>query len=242
MRIMWIVAVVFVAVTVRASQTLSPPPLPEMKGLVMALQGVYFPRVSALNDGPLSWSCFLAGRLQEAGYFPLLAQKGGEWWVVVQLQTPGGWSLVPVVVESNEETGRLMARVAMNLEGTGGQSYEESYTNWDALHPPPRNEPPHPVAVLDEAVEVGKLMRFLATFSQDPDGKIVLYLWDFGDGKHAEGPVVYHVFRRPGRFKVVLTVIDDKGASATVEQQIIVYRGLPPESLPSPGCKCGTKN
>lgn len=63
-----------------------------------------------------------------------------------------------------------------------------------------------------------------ASSSEDPDGSIVSFEWDFGDGSTGAGMLVEHVFvsnALPARFEVRLTVTDDHGAtsqsSASVE-------------------------
>jgi YVTN family beta-propeller protein len=60
-----------------------------------------------------------------------------------------------------------------------------------------------------------KRLTFHASGSTDPDGSIATYLWDFGDGRHAEGPAPTRVFRyrRPGTYQVSLLVKDDEGCS-----------------------------
>jgi len=45
-------------------------------------------------------------------------------------------------------------------------------------------------------------------------GRIVRYLWDFGDGHTASGFTVSHEYRRPGDYRVTLTVVDYKGRTA----------------------------
>ena len=47
--------------------------------------------------------------------------------------------------------------------------------------------------------------------SRDPDGRIVRYEWDFGDGTQDHGPMVTHHFKAPGTYRVCLTVWDDDG-------------------------------
>ena len=57
-------------------------------------------------------------------------------------------------------------------------------------------------------------MPFGATDSQDPDGSIVSYSWDFADGATAEGVSATHVYEDNGTFVVILTVTDDDGDMA----------------------------
>jgi PKD repeat protein len=47
--------------------------------------------------------------------------------------------------------------------------------------------------------------------SYDPDGDNLTYIWDFGDGSTARGAKVTHVYKKIGRYKVVLTVDDNSG-------------------------------
>lgn len=59
-------------------------------------------------------------------------------------------------------------------------------------------------------------VAFNGTNSEDPDGWITLYTWDFGDGSppfHA--PTARHTYERPGEFAATLTVTDTRGATAT---------------------------
>ncbi len=56
---------------------------------------------------------------------------------------------------------------------------------------------------------------FDATGSSDPDGTIVSYGWDFGDGATGTGATPNHVYLADGFYNVVLTVTDDDGTTAT---------------------------
>ena len=56
---------------------------------------------------------------------------------------------------------------------------------------------------------------FSAASSTDPDGSIVAYAWNFGDGTSGSGASVRHVYSAPGAYAAKLTVIDDKGGTAT---------------------------
>lgn len=78
-----------------------------------------------------------------------------------------------------------------------------------------QNRPP--VASFTESAEIvdtNVVIHFNASESYDPDGSIVSYYWDFGDGTNATGMIVNHTYPDNGNYTVKLTVTDDDGASA----------------------------
>jgi parallel beta-helix repeat protein len=75
------------------------------------------------------------------------------------------------------------------------------------LPPVAEAEPDH------QTVHVGDEAWFDGVFSYDPDGFIVSYYWDFGDGTGEEGIHVTHVYGYPGNYTATLTVVDDDGLS-----------------------------
>jgi len=56
---------------------------------------------------------------------------------------------------------------------------------------------------------------FNSTGSNDPDGSIASYGWNFGDGTTGAGASPTHVYQNAGNFTAVLTVTDNRGATAT---------------------------
>jgi len=56
----------------------------------------------------------------------------------------------------------------------------------------------------------------------DPDGEIVAYNWDFGDGNTAEGQQVTHAYNNKGIYTVKVTVTDDIGLTCSSDTIIIV--------------------
>ena len=63
-------------------------------------------------------------------------------------------------------------------------------------------------------------VQFDASSSSDPDGGIVSYQWNFGDGESDIGEAVEHTFQATGEYTVILTVEDNEGAAA--QAQIII--------------------
>jgi PKD repeat protein len=62
----------------------------------------------------------------------------------------------------------------------------------------------------------------LSGTGEDPDGSIVSYNWDFGDGLAASGPNTSHTFTAAGRFPVTLTISDIDGQRESVTKPIVV--------------------
>lgn len=56
----------------------------------------------------------------------------------------------------------------------------------------------------------------------DPDGSVIGYAWDFGDGQSGTGQVIDHVFVTPGVYVVTLSVTDNLGAVKRVTLLITV--------------------
>ena len=54
---------------------------------------------------------------------------------------------------------------------------------------------------------------FNASNSTDSDGSIVSYAWDFGDGSTSSSSTGTHTYATSGRYKIVLIVTDNSGAS-----------------------------
>jgi len=68
---------------------------------------------------------------------------------------------------------------------------------------------------------------FNASASYDPDGTIVSYDWDFGDGFMGSGVTTSHMYTIAGNYSVSLTVIDDDGAEANAVKNVMVIEEPP---------------
>jgi len=58
-------------------------------------------------------------------------------------------------------------------------------------------------------------VAFDGSGSDDPDGKVTGYAWDFGDGNTGTSQNPSHTYGRAGDFTVILTVTDDDSAMAS---------------------------
>jgi PKD repeat protein len=64
--------------------------------------------------------------------------------------------------------------------------------------------------------------------STDPDGKVVAWAWDFGDGTKSNQQNPTHVYQTAGTFEVRLIVTDDKGAQSSLTKKTVTV-GPPTE-------------
>ena len=62
--------------------------------------------------------------------------------------------------------------------------------------------------------------NFDASASDDSDGSITSYDWDFGDGHSGTGVSASHAYAQAGTYPVRLTVTDDSGGTATAQSDV----------------------
>lgn len=85
--------------------------------------------------------------------------------------------------------------------------------------PPTENQPP----VADFTFTTsGLTASFNASSSSDPDGSIVNYAWNFGDGTSGSGITTSRTYANGGTYTVTLTVTDNAGATNAVSKDVQV--------------------
>jgi PKD repeat protein len=84
------------------------------------------------------------------------------------------------------------------------------------------NHPPAAVISGPTSGLVGETLIFSGINSADRDGRIVRYVWDFGDRTTGSGVDVTHVYNVVGSYQVTLTVTDDGGLSDSATQIVQV--------------------
>lgn len=92
---------------------------------------------------------------------------------------------------------------------------------------PIENIPPAAEAGLNITAKPNSSVSFNGSASYDPDGTIISYIWDFGDGTIGSGPVSNHVYTYESVFIVHLTVTDDCNVTGTDSCVVIVVNQLP---------------
>jgi len=87
------------------------------------------------------------------------------------------------------------------------------------------DRPPSAVLqLLTRHPRAGPAVRFSGRRSRDLDGRVIAYRWSFGDRGSSRSSAPIHVFRRPGRYRVSLTVIDNSHRRTTTRRILTVGR------------------
>jgi len=78
-------------------------------------------------------------------------------------------------------------------------------------------------------VDLGSSIQFDASDSEDEDGSIKSYSWDFGDGSTGTNSMEIHKYMVPGDYIVSLSVTDNKGAVGNNDRKLTYITVLHPE-------------
>jgi PKD repeat protein len=84
------------------------------------------------------------------------------------------------------------------------------------------NQPPQVSIAATPVNGVAPLNVAFTSNATDPDGSIVSYNWNFGDGQTANTPAPSHLYQSAGNFTAQLTVTDNGGATAAKSISISV--------------------
>ena len=87
----------------------------------------------------------------------------------------------------------------------------------------PGNQPPVASFTYSPSMpDVNEAVNFDASSSYDPDGTIVKYIWDFGDGTGSVDVTTAHVYKEMKNYNVTLTVTDNNGATGSTQQNLVL--------------------
>jgi photosystem II stability/assembly factor-like uncharacterized protein len=140
----------------------------------------------------------------DAAYY---SATGGQSWSVMNINSEGFGSFTAIVAVQGGDAWTV-----------GFQGYIEHFTG---PPPPPVNQPP--VASF-EFVATGLTVDFMDT-STDPDGFIVSWEWNFGNGSGSTLQNPTHTYDIANTYIVTLTVTDDDGDTGIAGQFIVVQPG-----------------
>ncbi len=95
------------------------------------------------------------------------------------------------------------------------------------------NQPPVANANGPYSAKINEAIQLSSANSNDPDGTITAYAWDFGDGNSSTQANPSHSYAKAGSYSITLTVVDDKGAqasSSTTASISEIGSNLPPQA------------
>jgi PKD repeat protein len=148
------------------------------------------------------------------------------------LYQPTSWEYVQFLYLANPGTGHLANAGRDYLEAWLATGMAEPHlmasATWTSSGPAPG---PNQSPIASFIVGCTDLdCSFDASGSDDPDGSIAAYAWDFGDGATGSGVTASYSYAVAGTYTVTLTVTDDRGASASTAQDVTV--SAPPVNQP----------
>ncbi|MGI9331312.1 MAG: CapA family protein, partial [Gammaproteobacteria bacterium] len=135
--------------------------------------------------------------------------------------------LTSVTIDITSLSGNLNQSVTRDPDLTGSYAEHEATgiglgfspgTDNSGQRGTPANQAP--IALIVATPEVGTApltVNLDGGDSSDPDGTLVDWEWDLGDGSSNSGEVIDHAYSTPGIYTVTLTVTDHEGVTATTE-------------------------
>jgi hypothetical protein len=182
-------------------------------------------RWEAVRDGGLNTDEIPAAVLVGTDGTTVVTGRGGP-------NLPGGF--IPGVAAGYATNGTLLWEAFSRLEtvwetflpsgdvcATGG--YDAMITCWQVPAAVVTNRPPTAVASATPSTGAAPLsVAFRSAGSNDPDGSIVSYSWDFGDGASSTASDPSHTYTSAGTRTATLTVTDDGGATGSASVTVTV--------------------
>jgi PKD repeat protein len=151
------------------------------------------------------------GNLIEYTWYLGNGLKDSGMYVLFMYSESGTFNVSLIVIDDDGETGNAITTITVL----------------------PNTAPQATISMGSTSFNIGENAFFNASGSSDSDGRIVEYTWDFGDGTKDSGLFTNHIYLTAGDYTVILTVIDDDGASDVDSADItILDPGGPPDNDP----------
>lgn len=135
----------------------------------------------------------------------------------------------PVVEHSYAETGDYQIRLQLTDNHQPEPGRSEARINLTVEF----EQNKAPVAVLGPDIEAvtGEKVLFDASASSDPDGTILTYDWDFGDGNRSTGIAPSHIYQFPGEYTVSVTIADNHATDVSRAADTLKVMVRDPENM-----------
>jgi len=177
------------------------------------------------------------GRLASADGWP----DGRHTWVLVGIPVGQKTAWIPVEASPLAGHAQVILGTIPGLASSTGRSFDSKYRGFSVVEPLPADvRPVAKIRAPTARASAQQSVVFLAIESYDPDGEIILYVWDFGDGwrETTTAPRIEYVPRTAVATLVVsLTVVDNLGRSGTTGVALGVSDAGPKNpSPPLPPC------
>lgn len=114
-------------------------------------------------------------------------------------------------------------------------AYQSEFEQWqqDLISGGSKSQPPTAVISVKSEGQIGESISFSSKGSEDSDGQISSYYWQFGDGSTSSEAHPTHQYSRTGSYSVHLTVTDNDGLTANTEASINISSQGSNDSLPT---------
>ena len=137
-----------------------------------------------------------------------------------------------------EFVGYATGKFSLNLQATDGSGRIAEVVG-DEPGLGPNESPSADFTYSPGKPSIGKTSSFNASGSIDPDGEVISWNWDFGDGNRSSGKTVSHSYSSADNYTVTLTITDNRGATDTNSKTISVIPSIEPETNTAPIAEAG---
>ncbi|UCG68835.1 MAG: SBBP repeat-containing protein, partial [Thermoplasmata archaeon] len=164
-------------------------------------------RIAIDSRGNIYVTGYSYGGGNGADYATLSYDPDGNQRWVSRYAGPGGGSDIAYGLEVD-----LSGHVYVTGRSYGTQDNDYATLKYSQVFP---NQLPVADAGPDQTGYEGENIQFNGLASYDPDGSIVNYTWEMGDGTFEYGVLLSYIYHSPGIYIINLTVTDNNGASNT---------------------------
>jgi PKD repeat protein len=164
------------------------------------------------------------GHFVVTGYTESYGYHGGKDLLVIEYDSNGDvvWDLA--LGGEGDDEGRSIVTASNGYVITGTATWNERPRIWTISTPGGFTKPVASFTYTPESpLFIEDPVLFNAVTSNDPDGTIDRYIWDFGDGTIEESTVntITHRYHSTGTFNATLFVIDNDGIMDEYSQTVI---------------------